>query len=143
MNRRVLRRISLDKLMDLKVDYAFKQLFGSEKNKDLTVVFLNAILKRTDRDTIKEILFANCEMGGEYLDDKQSRLDIVVRIQSGEHINIEMQLSNQNDMMKRTIFNWSSLFKGQLKYNNARKTIEEGFSNEVIAKITDLTMDAI
>ena len=46
MNRRALKRMPLDKLMDLKVDYAFKQLFGSEKNKDITVVFLNAILQK-------------------------------------------------------------------------------------------------
>ncbi|WP_153060895.1 PD-(D/E)XK nuclease family transposase [Metalysinibacillus jejuensis] len=73
------KRIPLDKLMDLKVDYAFKQLFGSEKNKDITVVFLNAILQKTGRNTIKEVVFMNQKVGGEYLDDKQSRLDIVVR----------------------------------------------------------------
>ncbi|MGY0692688.1 PD-(D/E)XK nuclease family transposase [Virgibacillus sp. FSP13] len=32
--------------MDLKIDYAFKQLFGNERNKDITVVLLNAILFR-------------------------------------------------------------------------------------------------
>ena len=31
MSKRALRRMPLEKLMDLKVDYAFKQLFGSEK----------------------------------------------------------------------------------------------------------------
>lgn len=41
MNRKALKRISLDKLMDLKVDFAFKQLFGSEQNKNITVVFLD------------------------------------------------------------------------------------------------------
>src|SRR5690625_7613372 len=43
---RLLRRIPLDQLMDLKIDYAFKQLFGNEKNKKITVVFLNAILQK-------------------------------------------------------------------------------------------------
>lgn len=97
------------------MDYAFKQLFGSEKNKAITVVFLNAILHKTGRDTIKEVLFLDKEVGGDHLDDKQSRLDIVVKTQTGEHINIEMQLSNQNDMMKRTLFYWSRLFVDQLQ----------------------------
>ena len=114
MNRRALKRIPLDKLMDLKVDYAFKQLFGSEKNKDITVVFLNAILQKTGRNTIKEVVFINQEVGGEYLDDKQSRLDIVVRTQANELINVEMQLSNQHDMIKRTLYYWSRLFLDQL-----------------------------
>lgn len=70
MNRKALKRIPLEKLMDLKVDYAFKQLFGSEQNKNITVVFLNAILAKTGRDKVKEILFVNQEIGGRHLDDK-------------------------------------------------------------------------
>ena len=101
--------------MDLKIDYAFKQLFGSEKNKEITVVFLNAILQKTGRDTIKEVVFLDKEVGGDHLGDKQSRLDIVVKTQAGEHINIEMQLSNQNNMMKRTLFHWSRLYTDQLQ----------------------------
>ena len=94
---------------------SFKQLFGSERNKQITIVFLNAILQRTGRDTIKEVMFGNQEVGGEYNDDKQSRLDITVRTQADELINIEMQLSNQNDMFKRTLFYWSRLFTAQLQ----------------------------
>ncbi|WP_124071858.1 PD-(D/E)XK nuclease family transposase [Filibacter tadaridae] len=78
MRTKVLKRIPLEKLMDLKVDYAFKQLFGSEKNKEITVVFLNAILQRTGRDRIKDISFSNTEAGGEHKNDKQSRLDLLV-----------------------------------------------------------------
>lgn len=39
MNKRALQRISLSKLFDLKIDFAFKQLFGSERNKHITIVF--------------------------------------------------------------------------------------------------------
>lgn len=123
MNRKALKRIPLDKLMDLKVDYAFKQLFGNEQNKNITVVFLNAILAKTGRNTVKEILFVNQEIGGKHLDDKQSRLDIVVRTQEGDLINVEMQLSNQNDMMKRTLFYWSRLFTDQLQKGKGYHTL--------------------
>ena len=123
MNRKALKRIPLEKLMDLKVDYAFKQLFGSEQNKNITVVFLNAILAKTGRDKVKEILFVNQEIGGRHLDDKQSRLDIVVRTQDGDLINVEMQLSNQNDMMKRTLFYWSRLFTDQLQKGKGYQTL--------------------
>lgn len=90
--------------MDLTVDYAFKQMFGSEKNKRITIVFLNVILQRTGRDTIKEVEFINQEVGGEYKDDKQSRLDIVVRTQKVDLINIEVQLSNEHNIFKRSLF---------------------------------------
>lgn len=115
MNNRALRRFPLSKLMDLKVDFAFKQLFGSEKNKHITIVFLNAVLQRTGRDTIKEVIFKSQEVGGEHEDDKQSRLDILVQTQSGEHVNIEVQLANQHDMLKRTMFYWSRIYTSQLQ----------------------------
>ena len=111
MSERVLRRIPLDKFIDLKVDYAFKQLFGNEKNKDITVVFLNAILKRRGRHAIKEIAFDTQEVGAEYQGDKQSRLDIFVRTEEDELINLEVQLTNQYDMAKRTLYYWSRIYK--------------------------------
>jgi len=127
MSKKALQRIPLSKLLDLKVDFAFKQLFGSERNKHITIVFLNAILQRTGRATITEAMFLNQELGGEYQDDKQSRLDIVVKTQAGELINIEMQLSTQQDMFKRSMFYWSRLFTTQLQkglgYHTLRPTI--------------------
>lgn len=123
MSERALRRIPLDKFFDLKVDFAFKQLFGSEKNKDITVVFLNAILKRTGRQAIKEIAFSNLEVGGEYQDDKQSRLDILVKTQDNEFINVEVQLADQYDMVKRTLYYWSRVYNLQLKKGKGYHTL--------------------
>ena len=114
MSERAFRRIPLEKFIDLKVDYAFKQLFGNEKNKDITVVFLNAILKRTGRQAIKEIAFDTQEVGAEYQGDKQSRLDILVRTKEDELINLEVQLTNQYDMAKRTLYYWSRIYNLQL-----------------------------
>lgn len=113
----------MSKLFDLKIDFAFKQLFGSERNKHITIVFLNAILQRTGRDKIKEVMFANQEFGGEYKEDKQSRLDIVVKTQANELINVEMQLSNQKDMFKRTLFYWSRLYTSQLQKGKGYHTL--------------------
>lgn len=112
---RVLKRIPLERLMDLKVDYAFKQLFGSERNKDITVVFLNAVLGRTGRERIKDISFSNTEAGGEYEQDKQSRLDLVVVTDAGDWINVEIQFSNQFDMINRSIYYWAGLFREPMK----------------------------
>jgi len=108
---KLLKRIPLHRLMDLKVDYAFKQLFGNEKNKDITVVFLNAILQKTGRNRIKDISFSNTELGGEYLDDKQSRLDLLVVTEAKEWINVEIQFANKYDMIKRSIYYWSGVYR--------------------------------
>ena len=108
---KLLKTVSLDKLMDLKIDFAFKQLFGIEKNKEITIVFLNAILQRTGRDKIKDISFSNTEAGGEYEDAKQSRLDLLVETDAGEWINVEIQFSNQYDMVKRSVYYWAGVYR--------------------------------
>lgn len=38
---------------DLKIDYAFKRVFGDERNKDIVIPFLNALLHRTGEKSIQ------------------------------------------------------------------------------------------
>ncbi|MBP1969205.1 putative transposase/invertase (TIGR01784 family) [Virgibacillus natechei] len=111
MRSTLLKRIPLERLMDLKIDYAFKQLFGNEKNKNITVVFLNAILQKTGRDRIKDISFSNTESSPEYVDDKQSRLDLLVVTDANEWINVEIQFTNKYDMIKRSIYYWGKVYQ--------------------------------
>ncbi|MDQ0218405.1 Rpn family recombination-promoting nuclease/putative transposase [Peribacillus cavernae] len=108
---RLLKRLPLNELIDLKIDFAFKQLFGSDSNKHMTIVFLNALLKRTGEEKIKEITYENSEIVGEYPGDKQSRLDVRAKTNKGEIVNIEIQFSNEYDMVQRSLFYWSHLYK--------------------------------
>ena len=116
-NRRteLLKRIPLERLMDLKIDYAFKQLFGNEKNKKITIEFLNAILHKSGRNKIQEVTFLNTETGREYEEDKESRLDLLVLTDANERINVEIQFSNKYDMVKRSIYYWSGIYASPLE----------------------------
>ena len=128
--------------MDLKIDFAFKKLFGSENNKAITIVFLNAILKRTGRDAIKEVTFNNVEIGGNYQTDKQSRLDILVTIQDGHQINVEIQFANKYDMVNRSIYYWSRIYSDQIlkgmPYTQLKPTIVINILNFNLISKTDL-----
>lgn len=121
---KLLKTIELDRLLDLKVDFAFKQLFGSEKNKSITIVFLNAILQKTNRGTIKSIEFKNIELIPEHQEDKESRLDILALTDSGEYINIEIQFTNQYDMVKRSIYYWAQLYAAPLGKSEFDRTLQ-------------------
>src|SRR5690625_2511241 len=114
MRKKLLKRLPLDRLMDLKIDYAFKQLFGSEENKQITIAFLNAILHRTYDGKIRDISFSNIEDGGETKEDKQSRLDILAVTNESDWINIEIQFSNEYDMIKRSIYYWAGVYRRPL-----------------------------
>lgn len=124
MTSNALRRIPLEQLMDLKVDFSFKQIFGKEKNKDITIVFLNAILQKTGHQPIIDVSFENIEIGGETEEDKQSRLDILVTTQDQKMMNIEIQFNNRYDMKKRTVYYWSRLFSQRLKRSEAHAELQ-------------------
>lgn len=130
---KLLKTIELDKLMDLKIDFAFKQLFGSEKNKAITIVFLNAILQRTNRGTIKNITFENIEVGGTHKEAKQARLDILAVTDHNDRINIEIQFTNKYDMVKRSIYYWSEVylspFEKGMTYKNLHPVIAINIMN--------------
>lgn len=141
MKSKLLKRIPLERLMDLKIDYAFKQMFGSEKNKAITVVFLNAILQRTGRDSIKDISFLNTEAGGEYETDKQSRLDLLVVTNSDEWINVEIQFTDKYDMVKRSMYYWAGVYRSQMQrkmgYRELRPVIAINLLNFSMFKQTE------
>ncbi|WPK12491.1 Rpn family recombination-promoting nuclease/putative transposase [Lysinibacillus louembei] len=138
MNKKLLRRLLLNKLLDLKIDFAFKQLFGSERNKHITIVFLNAILQKTGRDNIKEVFFKKNELSGEYEEDKKSILDIGVKTQSEDYINIEMQLHQKESMLKRTLYYWARLYCAPFNkgdgYNTLHPTITINICNYTLIK---------
>jgi predicted transposase/invertase (TIGR01784 family) len=115
----LLKRIPLERLMDLKIDYAFKQLFGKEENKAITVVFINSFLQKTGHEPITEISFNNSEESAEFDGDKSSRLDILAVTKNGEQINIEIQFSNQFNMVNRSIYYWAGLYRRQMKKGDA------------------------
>ena len=43
-------------------------------------------------------------MGGKYAEDKQSRLDLLARLEGSELINIEIHFTNRFDIIKRSVY---------------------------------------
>ncbi len=114
-------------LMDLKVDYAFKQLFGQPQTADILMAFLNALLKRDGAERIVSVNFANTEASPERKDGKGMRLDVYVHTQHGERIDVEIQVKWQAEMPKRTLFYWADIYKSQansgVNYENLKQAI--------------------
>ena len=97
-------------LLSPKIDFIFKQIFGSEENKEILVSFLNAVLKSTNDNIITEVSIKNTDVEKEYLTDKFSRLDVLATTNRKETINIEIQLKNEQNMIKRSLYYWSKLY---------------------------------
>lgn len=116
------------KLLNPKNDVVFQKLFGNNKNKDVLISFLNSIIIKTGNE---EIIDAHVEEKkldiSMVIDEKISILDIYVTTNTNAHINVEMQIINRYNMIKRTLFYWSKMFLKQIvkgdNYSSLNKTI--------------------
>ncbi len=109
-------------------DYIFKKLFGENEVKDNLVAFLNAVLDRKDRDRLITLeIIDNKELTRELINDKTAILDVRAKTEDGTQIDIEVQLTNQHNMDKRTLFYWGKLFNEKIAkgedYRNLKKVI--------------------
>lgn len=112
-------------LLDPKMDFVFKNIFGSEKNPKILISFLNATLK--PKDLITSVEIKNTDINKDYVEDKFSRLDVKATTSNNEIINIEIQLKNEYNMIKRSLYYWSKLYSEQLNegedYSVLKRTI--------------------
>jgi predicted transposase/invertase (TIGR01784 family) len=98
-------------------DYIFKRLMGEEESKDNLIAFLNAILNPDDQKKLVslELLDSNKELIKEMIFDKTGRLDVRAKTADGMQVDIEVQINNQKNMDKRTLFYWGKLFLEGIK----------------------------
>ena len=112
-------------ILDPKMDFVFKNIFGSEKHPNILISFLNATLK--PKDLITEVEIKNTDLNKGYIEDKFSRLDVKATTSNNEIINIEIQLKNEYNMIKRSLYYWSKLYSEQLNegedYSLLKRTI--------------------
>jgi len=112
-------------LLNPKIDFVFKKIFGSADHPDILISFLNAVLKPQNPITSVEI--KNSDLEKEYIEDKFSRLDVKALTSNREIINIEIQLKNEYNMIQRSLYYWSKLYEEQLsegdRYDKLSRTV--------------------
>ena len=108
------RRIKMQR-MNLKIDYAFKLVFGSIGNEDILCDLLNAIFGLPFERKITGVHLLNPTIERDYHEDKKSIMDILAITTDGIFINIEIQLDNNYDIVRRTLYYWSDVYNMQLK----------------------------
>ena len=115
MKRRTLNRLN---------DYFFKRLMGDDKRSDLTLRFLNLILNRTEENAFKKVEFLNPEYNPLTKDGKLAILDIKASVDDKAFVNIELQVSRQNYMPKRSMFYISRMISEQMVKGQDYETLK-------------------
>ncbi|MGL5150364.1 MAG: Rpn family recombination-promoting nuclease/putative transposase [Clostridium sp.] len=109
-------------------DFIFKKVFGEKGNEDILIAFINAVLKRTKKELIVEVeIVDNKQLTKELILDKTGIIDVRAKTSKGENIDIEVQLTDQGNMDKRTLFYWGKMYLENIKqgqdYTNLEKVI--------------------
>lgn len=110
-------------------DYMFRAVF--QKNPIALKGLISAVL-HMNPDDIRNIIIRNPIKLGEKIDDKEFILDLEVMLNNSHVINLEMQMTNQNNWQDRSLSylcrSFDQLYQGE-KYTDAKPTTHIGFLN--------------
>jgi predicted transposase/invertase (TIGR01784 family) len=98
--------------LDPRVDLVFSLLFGAEQNRRLLIALLNDVLRPTTAIESVEVLPSRPEASE--VQEKAVFLDLRVRLESGEQVDVEMQTQRHVALRPRVLFYWGRLYTGQL-----------------------------
>jgi predicted transposase/invertase (TIGR01784 family) len=122
--------------IDLKVDYAFKHVFGREATQPLLIDLLNSVLNPAPGQEIRDIDLLNPFNPKGVLDDKLSILDIKARDQASRQFNVEMQILTFRYYEKRILYYWAKLHQQQFHegqdYLELKPTLSISFLDHVL-----------
>ncbi|BET28669.1 Rpn family recombination-promoting nuclease/putative transposase [Wolbachia pipientis] len=117
--------MALSKFLDPKNDVAFRRIFGTEKNKDILIHFLNDILGFTGKDEIKEIEFLSTIQDAEIASKKQSIVDVLCRDENGVQVIVEMQVAKTKGFEKRAQYYAAKAYSRQADKGDQYQGLKE------------------
>ncbi|MDG7057614.1 MAG: Rpn family recombination-promoting nuclease/putative transposase, partial [Wolbachia endosymbiont of Penenirmus auritus] len=128
--------MALSKFLDPKLDLTFKKIFGTEKNKNILIHFLNDILGFTGVNTIQEVEFLSTIMDPEIASNKQSIVDVLCKDSYGNRYIAEMQLARDKGFEKRAQLYAAKAYSRQLdksgNYIDLKKVFFIAISNSTL-----------
>ena len=99
--------------LDPKNDLVFKMFFGHPDNQEHLIRLLSAILK-PPRPIRAVRIQAEAEPAKNAVDGKEIALDLLVELEGGELINVEMQTEPRPARRARALYYWARVHAGQL-----------------------------
>ncbi len=127
------------KLLNPRVDYVFKHIFGSDDSKSGSEALrslLSAVMEMPP-ERVEGLKIRNSEFPGDSRGGKCIRLDLLVQLTDGMKINVEMQVEGLalDRQMKRVLFYLCRLFtagrQAGLDYDDLRPTVSIVFTERI------------
>jgi len=97
-------------------DFLFFKVMGEKGDEPQLLGFLNAVLGRSGKKPIKSVeIKENKTFAKAILEGKSCILDVLAVLRNGTKVNVEVQLSNEYNMERRSLFYWSRVYFDSLK----------------------------
>lgn len=99
-----------------KNDFIFKLIFGSdtERSKELLLAFLNDVLNVPNGQSLVAVELLNAQLNKQNINDKAGILDVRAKAVGYGHVNVEIQLTNQKNIHKRSLYYGAKVYEEQL-----------------------------
>ena len=101
--------------LDVKTDFAFKKVFGSEESKDILIDFLNSVIPFENKRLIKSLVIVDPYNIPMLKGMKDTFVDVKAQLDNGSEVIIEMQVLNHEGFEKRVLYNAAKKYSAQLK----------------------------
>lgn len=102
------------KFLDIKTDFAFKKVFGSEDSKLRLISFLNAVITFENNAHIQDLTIVDPYNIPQLKGMKDSYVDVKAVLDNGLKVIIEMQVLNHAGFEKRVLYNAAKNYSMQL-----------------------------
>ncbi len=117
----------LYKFLDPKNDVAFRKIFGTEKNKDILIHFLNDMITFKEAEPIEDVTFLKTIQDPETAAKKTSIVDILCKDGKGNQYIVEMQVAKDKGFVKRAQYYAAKAYICQSnvggKYHNLKEVV--------------------
>jgi predicted transposase/invertase (TIGR01784 family) len=124
------------KYLDPKNDVAFKKIFGTEKNKDILIHFLNDMITFKENSPIVMVTFLKTVLDPVTAAKKTSIVDILCTDEKGNQYIVEMQVAKEKGFEKRAQYYASKAYISQAvkggEYHDLKEVIFLAISDFVM-----------
>ncbi|MDR2419033.1 MAG: Rpn family recombination-promoting nuclease/putative transposase [Treponema sp.] len=92
-------------------DFAFQKVMGEKGDEKQLLAFLNAVLSPTGTGKLTGVrILQDKDLSPDVVGGKLGRLDVLAQLADRRWVNVEVQLKNEYNMEKRTLFYWASRY---------------------------------
>ncbi|MCC8372025.1 MAG: Rpn family recombination-promoting nuclease/putative transposase [Rickettsia endosymbiont of Pseudomimeciton antennatum] len=133
----------LSKFLDPKNDFCFRQIFGTEKNKDILVHFLNDVLKFEGSEQITNVEFLPTIQDPDIAMYRKSIVDVLCKDQHGNQFIVEMQVSEHKGFEKRAQYYAAKAYSKQIlkeDENHKKLAVYAKLKGVIFLAIADFVM---